>query len=81
MNRPATEDEVRAASLQFVRKLPASPNPRRRTRAAFNRAVDDVTAVARELMNSLVTTAPPHDRDVWIAKARARAKERYAKTS
>jgi hypothetical protein len=74
---PATEDEVRAASLQFVRKLSGFTKPSQANEDAFNRAVDEVTAVARELIGSLVTTAPPHDRDVWIAKARARAAERY----
>jgi hypothetical protein len=77
---PATEDEVRAASLQFVRKLSGFTRPSQINEAAFERAVDEVTAVARELIGSLVTTAPPHDRDVWIAKARARAAERYAKS-
>jgi hypothetical protein len=77
---PATEDEVRAASLQFVRKLSGFTRPSQVNEAAFERAVDEVTAVARELIGSLVTTAPPHDRDIWIAKARARAAERYAKS-
>ena len=76
---PATEDEVRAASLQFVRKLSGFTKPSQANEAAFDRAVNDVTAVARELMDSLITTAPPHDRDVWIAKAKARAAERFAK--
>lgn len=76
---PATEDEVRAASVQFVRKLSGFTKPSQANEAAFDRAVADVTAAARELMNSLVTTAAPHDREVWIAKARARAKQRYAK--
>jgi hypothetical protein len=77
---PATEDDVRAASLQFVRKLSGFTKPSQANEAAFDRAVNDVTVVARELMNSLVTTAPPHDREAWVAKARARAKQRYAKT-
>jgi hypothetical protein len=77
---PATEDEVRAASLQFVRKLSGFTRPSLANEAAFERAVDEVTAVARELIGALVTTAPPHDRDVWIAKARARAAERFAKS-
>jgi hypothetical protein len=76
---PATDDDVRAASLQFVRKLSGFTKPSQTNEAAFNRAVDDVTAVAKELIAGLVTTAPPHDRDAWIAKARARAAERYAK--
>jgi hypothetical protein len=78
---PATEDDVRAASLQFVRKLSGFTKPSQVNEAAFNRAVDDVTAAARQLMSSLVTTAAPHDREAWIAKARARAKERYAKAT
>ena len=77
---PATEDEVRAASLQFVRKLSGFTRPSAANEAAFNRAVNDVTAVARELMDSLVTTAPPHDRDAWAAKAKARSAQRFAKS-
>jgi hypothetical protein len=76
---PASEDEIRAASLQFVRKLAGFSRPSQVNEAAFTRAVDDVSAVARELLGDLVTTAAPHDRDAWIAKARARAAERYAK--
>jgi hypothetical protein len=77
---PASEDEVRAASLQFVRKLSGFTRPSAANEAAFNRAVEDVTVVARELMSSLVTTAPPHDRDVWAAKAKARSAQRFAKS-
>lgn len=73
----ATEEEVRAASLQFVRKLSGFARPSAANEAAFDRAVDEVTAAARALMSSLVTTAPPHDRDVWIAKAKARAAQRF----
>jgi len=76
---PATDDEVRAASLQFVRKLSGFSRPSAANEAAFDRAVDEVTATARKLMDALVTTAPPHDRDVWIAKARARAAQRFSK--
>jgi hypothetical protein len=75
---PATEDEVRAASLQFVRKLSGFTRPSAANEAAFNQAVDDVTAVARELIGALVTMAAPHDREVWVAKAKARAAERFA---
>jgi hypothetical protein len=75
---PASEDEVRAASLQFVRKLSGFTRPSQANEAAFNRAVDEVAAVARELIEGLVTTAAPHDRDVWAAKAKARAAERFA---
>jgi hypothetical protein len=78
---PATDDEVRAASLQFIRKLSGFTRPSQANEAAFNRAVDEVTAVARELIGSLVTTAEPHDRDVWIAKAKARSAQRFAKTA
>jgi hypothetical protein len=77
---PASEDEVRAASLQFVRKLSGFTRPSAANEAAFNRAVEDVAAVARELMSTLVTTAPPHDRDVWAAKAKARSAQRFAKS-
>jgi hypothetical protein len=77
---PATDDEVRAASLQFVRKISGFTKPSAVNEAAFNAAVDEVTEVARKLLGRLVTTAAPHDRDVWIAKAKARAAERYAKT-
>ena len=76
---PATEDEVRAAALQFVRKLSGFTRPSQANEAAFERAVEDVSAVARDLLGQLVTTAAPHDRDVWVAKARARAAERFAK--
>jgi hypothetical protein len=78
---PATQDEVRAASLQFVRKLSGFTKPSQANEDAFNRAVDEVTAVARELIGSLVTTAEPHDRDAWIAKAKARSAKRFAKTA
>jgi hypothetical protein len=76
---PATEDEVRAASLQFVRKISGFSRPSAVNEAAFDRAVEAVTAVARELVDGLVTTAAPHDRDAWAAKARARAAERFAR--
>ena len=77
---PASEDEVRAASLQFVRKLSGFSRPSAANEAAFDRAVEDVTAIARELIGALVTTAPPHDRDVWAAKAKARSAQRFAKS-
>jgi hypothetical protein len=77
---PATEDEVQAAALQFVRKVSGFTKPSAANEAAFNHAVDHVTAAARELMGSLVTNAPPHDREVWAAKAKARAAQRYAKS-
>jgi len=75
---PATDEEVRAASLQFVRKLSGFTHPSKANDAAFNLAVDEATAVARRLVDALVTTAPPKDREVEAAKARARAAERYA---
>lgn len=74
---PATEDEVRAASLQFVRKVSGFNKPSQANAAAFERAVDDVTSVASELLSSLVTKAPPRDREVEAARARARAAERF----
>jgi hypothetical protein len=78
---PATEDEVRAAALQFVRKLSGFTKPSQANEEAFDRAVDEIAAVARELIGSLVTSAAPHDRDVWIAKAKARSARRFSTTS
>ena len=74
---PATEDEIRAASLQFVRKLSGSNRPSKANQAAFDRATEDVTRVARKLIDSLVTIAPPRDREVEAQKARARAEKRF----
>jgi hypothetical protein len=74
---PATDDEIRAASLQFVRKLSGFTKPSQANTAAFERAVDDVTEVARTLVRSLVTNAPPRDREEFAAKARERAAVRY----
>ena len=74
---PANDEEIRAASLQFVRKLSGCTKPSRANEAAFDRAVDQVAAVAHELLDSLVTTAPPRDRDVEAAAARARAAQRF----
>jgi hypothetical protein len=73
----ATDEEIRAASLQFVRKLSGFTAPSKANEAAFERAVDETAAVARRLIDSLVTAAPPKDRDEEAAKARARAAERY----
>jgi hypothetical protein len=70
---PASDDEIRAASLQFVRKLSGSTRPSKVNEPAFNRAVDQVAQAARELLESLVTNAPPRDRDVEAARARAKA--------
>jgi hypothetical protein len=74
---PASDEEVRAASLQFVRKLSGFNKPSRANREAFERAVDQVADVARELLDSLVTSAPPRDREVAAARARERAAKRF----
>ena len=74
---PATEQEIRASSLQFVRKLSGFNKPSKANEEAFNRAVDQVAQAAQELLDSLVTTAPPRDREVESAKARARSAERF----
>ncbi len=74
---PATEEEIRASSLQFVRKLSGFTKPSQANEAVFNRAVDQVAQVAEELLHSLVTTAPPRDREVEKAKARARTAARF----
>ena len=74
---PATEEEIRASSIQFVRKLSGFARPSKANEVAFNRAVDKVADAARELLTSLVTTAEPRDRDVEAAKARARSAERF----
>lgn len=76
---PATVDEVRAASLQFVRKVSGCTKPSQANEGAFERAVDGVAEVTRELLEVLVTTAPPLDRDEEAAKARARAEKRFGK--
>jgi hypothetical protein len=73
----ATDDEVRAASLQFVRKISGFTAPSHSNEAAFNRAVDDVARTARKLLDALTTTAPPKDREVEAAKAKARAAQRF----
>ena len=75
---PATDDEVRAASLQFVRKISGSTKPSQANRAAFEAAVDDVARVARTLLDSLTTSAPPRDREIEAARARARFERRFA---
>ena len=74
---PATDDEVRASALQFVRKLSGATHPSRANEAAFNAAVDEVTAVARRLLDSLSTKAPPRNRDEEARKARERAAKRF----
>ena len=73
---PATDDEVRAASLQFVRKISGSAKPSHANEAAFERAVDDVARAARRLLDALVTSAPPRDREVEAERARERARIR-----
>jgi hypothetical protein len=75
---PASEDEVRSAALQYVRKISGSATPSQRNAEAFERAVDAVTEASRALLEALVTTAPPKDREVEAAKARQRAAHRYA---
>lgn len=77
---PATDEEIQASALQYVRKVSGYTKPSQANQAAFERAVDRVTAVTRELMDSLVTNAPPKDREVEAAKARARAAQRYGAT-
>jgi hypothetical protein len=74
---PATDAEVRAAALQFVRKLSGSTRPSKANQPAFERAVDGVAAAAHELLDALVTTAPPRDREIEAHKARARAAARF----
>jgi hypothetical protein len=73
---PASDDEIRASALQFVRKLSGSTHPSKANELAFSRAVEAVTQVARELLDSLVTTAPARDRELEAAKARAKFKRR-----
>ncbi len=75
---PATEDEIRAAALQYVRKISGSTKPSKANAEAFAQAVDAVAAVSEKLLSELVTAAPPRDREVEAAKARARAAQRYA---
>ncbi|MDP9194549.1 MAG: DUF2277 domain-containing protein [Acidobacteriota bacterium] len=74
---PATDEEVRAASLQFVRKLSGFNKPSKANEEAFDRAIEQVTAVARELIDSLVTNADPRDREIEAERARQRNAERF----
>jgi hypothetical protein len=76
---PATDDEVRASALQFVRKLSGTARPSRANQAAFDRAVDDVTRAARTLLDALVASTPPRNREAEAAKARARSAERFGR--
>lgn len=75
---PATEDEVKAAAIQFVRKISGFTHPSKANEVAFDRAVRDVSKAARRLLDSLETSSPPKDRETEAAKARARAALRYA---
>ncbi|MFW6775765.1 DUF2277 domain-containing protein [Nocardioides sp. CPCC 205120] len=76
---PATDDEVQAAALQFVRKVSGTTKPSQANQAVFDRAVAEIAAITRQLVDDLETNAPPKDRDVEAAKARARAELRYAR--
>ena len=78
---PATQEEVRAASAQFVRKLSGFTKPSQANKAAFDLAVDEVAAVARRLIDSLVTSATPRDRAEWAARAKVRAAQRFTTTT
>ena len=78
---PVTDDEIRAASLQFVRKLSGFTKPSHANEAAFDRAVTEIAELAKVLLDSLVTSADPHDREVEAARARARAAERFGSAS
>ena len=78
---PATDDEIRAASLQFVRKLSGFNAPSKANEEAFNRAVDEVFGVARGLIDNLVTLSPPRDREVEAARAKARNAERFGRNA
>jgi hypothetical protein len=75
---PATDDEIRASALQFVRKLSGTTRPSRVNEAAFNQAVDEVAAAAHRLIQSLETTAAPRDREEEVRKARERTRQRFA---
>ena len=75
---PATEDEVRGAAIQYVRKISGFTKPSKANAEAFQRAIDAVTEISQQLLDELVTTAPPKDREVEAAKARARSAGRYA---
>jgi hypothetical protein len=76
---PATGEEIRAASVQFVRKLSGFAKPSKANQPVFDRAVDDVSEVARRLIDALVTEAPPRDREEWAARARERSAARFGR--
>jgi hypothetical protein len=78
---PATGDEVHAAALQYVRKISGTAKPSKANEAAFARAVDEIAHITSHLLEELVTTAPPRDRDVEAAKARARAEKRFGRAA
>jgi hypothetical protein len=78
---PATDDEIRASALQFVRKLSGTSKPSRANEAAFNLAVEEVTDSARRLIHSLQTSAPPRNRDEEMRKARERSRQRFGQTA
>ena len=78
---PATEDEIRAAAVQYVRKISGSSRPSKANEEAFERAVDEVAEASTRLLDALVTTAPPRDREVEAARARARALERFGQVA
>ena len=78
---PASEEEIRASSLQFVRKLSGFTKPSKANEDAFNRAVDQVTLAAQELLDSLVTNVPPRNREVEALKARTRSAQRFGSTA
>ena len=78
---PATDEEIHASSLQFVRKLSGFNRPSKANEEAFNRAVAEVAHAARHLIEALVTTAPPRDREIEAAKARARSAQRFGRTA
>ena len=78
---PANDDEIRAAALQYVRKVSGSTKPSQANEAAFGRAVDEIAQVTRRLLGELVTSAPPRDREVEAARARARAEKRFGRAA
>ena len=78
---PATDEEIRASSIQFVRKLSGSTKPSNANEAAFDAAVDEITRVTKNLLDKLVTNAPAKDRELEAEKARARARKRFGQTS
>ena len=76
---PATDDEIRASALQFVRKISGTTKPSKANEELFNQAVEEVATVARRLVDQFVTNAPPRNREIEAAKARTRAQERYGR--